>query len=182
MKENINIVNRSARFEYEFIDTYSAGIMLTGVEVKFIRDGKLSFVDSFCTFQNGELFMNNVSISGIGNDNIKRNRKLLLKKKELNKLLKDLDKGLTIVPIRIYTNDDFAISTATLLYYRKPINIQITGCGDPYTGLVSTTNIPCEFRDDITEILIDAAASIMAGDIESFNQFTRTSQASETNT
>ena len=81
MKENINIVNRSAKFEYEFIDTYSAGIMLTGVEVKFIRDGKLSFVDSFCTFQNGELFMNNVSISGIGNDNIKRNRKLLLKKK-----------------------------------------------------------------------------------------------------
>lgn len=105
MKENINIVNRSARFEYEFIDTYSAGIMLTGVEVKFIRDGKLSFVDSFCTFQNGELFMNNVSISGIGNDNIKRNRKLLLKKKELNKLLKNLDKGLTIVPIRIYTNE-----------------------------------------------------------------------------
>ena len=105
MKENINIVNRSARFEYEFIDTYSAGIMLTGVEVKFIRDGKLSFVDSFCAFQNGELFMNNVSISGIGNDNIKRNRKLLLKKKELNKLLKNLDKGLTIVPIRIYTNE-----------------------------------------------------------------------------
>jgi hypothetical protein len=84
--------------------------------------------------------------------------------------------------IRIYTNDDFAISTATLLYYRKPINIQITGCGDPYTGLVSTANTPCEFRDDITEILIDSAASIMAGDIESFNQFTRTSQASETNT
>ena len=105
MKENINIVNRSARFEYEFIDTYSAGIMLTGVEVKFIRDGKLSFVDSFCSIQNGELFMKNVSISGIGNDDIKRDRKLLLKKKEINKILKNLDKGLTIVPIRIYTNE-----------------------------------------------------------------------------
>jgi SsrA-binding protein len=125
MKENINIVNRSARFEYEFIDTYSAGIMLTGVEVKFIRDGKLSFVDSFCTFQNGELFMNNVSISGIGNDNIKRNRKLLLKKKELNKLLKDLDKGLTIVPIRIYTNErrvfkvDIALARGKKLYNKR---------------------------------------------------------------
>jgi SsrA-binding protein len=125
MKENINIVNRSARFEYEFIDTYSAGIMLTGVEVKFIRDGKLSFVDSFCTFQNGELFMNNVSILGIGNDNIKRNRKLLLKKKELNKLLKDLDKGLTIVPIRIYTNErsvfkvDIALARGKKLYDKR---------------------------------------------------------------
>ena len=125
MKENINIVNRSARFEYEFIDTYSAGIMLTGVEVKFIRDGKLSFVDSFCTFQNGELFMNNVSISGIGNENIKRNRKLLLKKKELNKLLKDLDKGLTIVPIRIYTNErsvfkvDIALARGKKLYDKR---------------------------------------------------------------
>lgn len=125
MKENINIVNRSAKFEYEFIDTYSAGIMLTGVEVKFIRDGKLSFVDSFCTFQNGELFMNNVSISGIGNDDIKRDRKLLLKKKELNKLLKDLDKGLTIVPIRIYTNErsvfkvDIALARGKKLYDKR---------------------------------------------------------------
>jgi len=125
MKENINIVNRSARFEYEFIDTYSAGIMLTGVEVKFIRDGKLSFVDSFCAFQNGELFMNNVSISGIGNDNIKRNRKLLLKKKELNKLLKNLDKGLTIVPIRIYTNErrvfkvDISLARGKKLYDKR---------------------------------------------------------------
>jgi len=99
--------------------------MLTGVEVKFIRNGRLSFVDSFCTFQNGELFMNNVSISGIGNDNIKRNRKLLLKKKELNKLLKDLDKGLTIVPIRIYTNErsvfkvDIALARGKKLYDKR---------------------------------------------------------------
>ena len=125
MKENINIVNRSARFEYEFIDTYSAGIMLTGVEVKFIRDGKLSFVDSFCSIQNGELFMKNVSISGIGNDDIKRDRKLLLKKKEINKILKNLDKGLTIVPIRIYTNErsifkvDIALARGKKLYDKR---------------------------------------------------------------
>lgn len=125
MKENINIVNRSARFEYEFIDTYTAGIMLTGVEVKFIRNGRLSFVDSFCSIQNGELFMKNVSISGIGNDNIKRDRKLLLKKKEINKILKNLDKGLTIVPIRIYTNErsifkvDIALARGKKLYDKR---------------------------------------------------------------
>ena len=105
MKERINIVNRKAKYEYEFIDTYTAGVVLTGVEVKFIRDGRLSFVDSFCVFQDGELFMKNVSISGIGNDNIKRDRKLLLKKKELKKILKELDKGLTLIPIRFYTNE-----------------------------------------------------------------------------
>ena len=125
MKENINIVNRSARFEYEFIDTYTAGIMLTGVEVKFIRNGRLSFVDSFCNIQNGELFMKNVSISGIGNDDIKRDRKLLLKKKEINKILKNLDKGLTIVPIRIYTNErsifkvDIALARGKKLYDKR---------------------------------------------------------------
>jgi len=84
--------------------------------------------------------------------------------------------------IRIYTNNDFKISKVTLLYFRKPTNIQIVGCGDPYTGLVSTNNVECEFRDDITEILIDGAAAIIAGDIESFNQYQREQQASETNT
>lgn len=105
MRNKINILNKRARFDYEFIDTYTAGVVLTGVEVKFIRKGHLTFVDSFCSFQNDELFMKNVSISGIGNDNIKRDRKLLLKKKELNKIKKDLDKGLTIIPTRLYENE-----------------------------------------------------------------------------
>lgn len=105
MKNKINISHKRARFDYEFIDTYTAGVVLTGVEVKFIRKGHLTFVDSFCSFQNNELFMKNVSISGIGNDNIKRDRKLLLKKKELNKIKKDLDKGLTIIPTRLYENE-----------------------------------------------------------------------------
>jgi len=102
MKENVNIVNRKAKYEYEFMDSYQAGIVLKGIEVKFIKDGRLSFVDSYCIFQDGELFLKNVSISGIGNDNIKQDRKLLLKKQELNKLLKSLDKGLTIIPYRVY--------------------------------------------------------------------------------
>ena len=103
MKENVNIVNRKAKYEYEFMDSYQAGIVLKGIEVKFIKDGRLSFVDSYCIFQGGELFLKNVSISGIGNDNIKQDRKLLLRKQELNKLLKSLDKGLTIIPYRIYS-------------------------------------------------------------------------------
>ena len=102
MKEGVNIINRRAKHEYEFLDTYQAGMVLTGVEVKFIRDGKLSFVDSYCMFHDGELFMKNVSISGIGTDNIKRDRKLLLRKRELVKLQKSLDKGLSIIPYKIY--------------------------------------------------------------------------------
>ena len=105
MKNKINIVNRKSKFEYQFIDTYNAGVVLNGVEVKFIRDGKFSFTDSYCIFQNGELFMKNTSISGIGNDNIGRDRKLLLKKKELTKLNKDLINGLSIIPYRLYEND-----------------------------------------------------------------------------
>ena len=105
MKNKINIVNRKTKFEYQFIDTYNAGVVLNGVEVKFIRDGKFSFTDSYCIFQNGELFMKNTSISGIGNDDIGRDRKLLLKKKELTKLNKDLINGLSIIPYRLYEND-----------------------------------------------------------------------------
>lgn len=105
MKQKINILNKRARFEYEFIETYTAGLVLSGVEVKFIRKGHLSFSDSFCAFQNDELFMKNVSISGIGNDNIKRDRKILLKKRELRKISKDLDKGLTLIPTRLFENE-----------------------------------------------------------------------------
>ena len=100
----MEIVNRKSKFEFEFLDSYTAGIVLTGIEVKFIRDSKLSFSDSYCQFQNGELFLKNVSISGIGNDNVKRDRKLLLNKKELNKIQKALISNITIVPYKIFTN------------------------------------------------------------------------------
>jgi SsrA-binding protein len=106
MEKNINIVNRRAKFEYHFIDTLIAGVSLNGVEVKFIRKGHLTFApDSFCHFQNGELFLKNVTISGIGDDNMKRDRKLLLKKKELTKLNKELTNGLTIIPYRFFENE-----------------------------------------------------------------------------
>jgi SsrA-binding protein len=101
----MEIINRKAKFEFSFLDSYTAGIVLSGVEVKFISDGRLSFADSFCQFQNGELFLKNVSISGIGNDNEKKDRKLLLKKKELNKIQRALIDSITIVPYSIFTND-----------------------------------------------------------------------------
>lgn len=71
---------------------------------------------------------------------------------------------------RIYTNGEFTLNSADCLYYRQPINVQIAGVSDPYTNLVSTTNVQCEFADDIIEILCDEAAGIIAGDIESMQQ------------
>ena len=121
MKNQVNIVNKKAKFEYEFIDTYIAGVVLTGVEVKFIRDGRLSFVDSFCVFQNGELFVRNLSITGIGNDNIKRDRKVLLKKRELGRLQKELIKGLTIIPYRVFINEKGLIKIEVILAKGKKL-------------------------------------------------------------
>ena len=121
MKNQINVINRKAKFEYEFIDTYTAGIVLSGVEVKFIRDGRLSFVDSFCSFQDGELFVKNLSISGTGNDNIKRDRKVLLKRRELVRLEKELIKGLTIIPYRVFINEKGLIKVEIILAKGKKL-------------------------------------------------------------
>jgi hypothetical protein len=83
--------------------------------------------------------------------------------------------------INIYTNDDFNIESASLIYYRQPIKIQIQGCVDPYTSLQSTQNVLCEFKDDVIEVIIDETVSILAGDMESFNQFSRGTESSERN-
>lgn len=83
--------------------------------------------------------------------------------------------------VNIYTNGEFAIQQADLIYYRQPIKIQINGCVDPYTGVQTTTEVQCEFKDDIIELIIDEAVSILAGDIESGNQFSRGSEGAERN-
>lgn len=82
------IVNKKAKFEYEFIDTYVAGLVLTGVDVKSIRVGKFSLVDAYYIFKGDELFLKDI--------------KLLLNRKELNKLQNSLVKGLTIIPYKIF--------------------------------------------------------------------------------
>lgn len=83
--------------------------------------------------------------------------------------------------VNIYTNNEFEIQNADIVYYRQPVKIQILGCVDPYTGLASALEVPCEFKDDIIELIIDEAVSILAGDIESGNQFSRGSQQAERN-
>jgi len=83
--------------------------------------------------------------------------------------------------VNVYTNNEFEITKGTLTYYRQPVRIEVQGCVDPYTGVQTVTNVECEFKDDIVELLIDEAASILAGDIESGNQFSRGTETAERN-
>jgi SsrA-binding protein len=113
MQNKVNIKNKRARFEYEIIDTYTAGIVLTGTEIKSIRDSKASIAESFCEFNDkGELFVINMTIEEYlygtyYNHKPKAERKLLLNKRELKKLQKEVStKGMTIVLLRLYINDN----------------------------------------------------------------------------
>ncbi len=111
MQKNINILNKRAKFDYEILDKYTAGIVLTGTEIKSIRLGKASIAESFCEFQDEELFVINSNIEEYlygnqYNHKAKSERKLLLNKKELKSLLKSVqNKGLTIIPLRLFTNE-----------------------------------------------------------------------------
>jgi hypothetical protein len=116
----------------------------------------------------------------------------LAEEANVNNLLRDLAKrpnfewGETFATLinnklNVYTDDTFTINNADLIYYRQPIKIQVQNCVDPYTGVASPTNIQCEFKDDIIEVIIDEAVSILAGDIESGNQFSRGTETAERN-
>lgn len=83
--------------------------------------------------------------------------------------------------VHVYTNNEFTITTGSLVYYRLPRMLEIKNCVDPYTSVLSPVDVTCEFKDDITEVLIDEAAKILAGDIESFNQQDTASNAVENN-
>jgi SsrA-binding protein len=124
MKNQVNIVNRRAKFEYEFIRTEIGGIVLMGSEVKSIRDGKISLSESFCTFINGELFLKNANISELSSDythKSNQDRKILLKKRELIRLQKELIKGLTIVPYRVFLNEKGLIKIEVVLAKGKKL-------------------------------------------------------------
>ena len=107
----VNIKNKKASFEFEFIDTYVAGLMLKGTEIKSIREAKVSLTEAYCVFYEGELFIRQMHISPYSmaasyNHEAVRDRKLLLSKKELAKLqTKYEEKGLAIIPVRIFIND-----------------------------------------------------------------------------
>jgi SsrA-binding protein len=109
----VTIENRKARFEYEILDRYVAGMALTGTEIKSIRQGKASISESFCEFTvAGELFVINMNVEEYShgthyNHAPKRPRKLLLSKKELRKLRREVaDAGLTIIPLRLFINQE----------------------------------------------------------------------------
>ena len=109
--KKINIRNKRATFDYEILEEYVAGIVLVGTEIKSIRLGKASMVDCYCYFEKNELWIRGMNVSeydwGTCNNHVpRRDRKLLLNRKELNKLSRSLqDKGLTIVGLRLFLNE-----------------------------------------------------------------------------
>jgi SsrA-binding protein len=125
MKSQTNVINKKAKFEYEFIQNYTCGIVLAGSEVKSIREGKVSLSESYCVFINGELFIKNSNISELKTSfghKSNQDRKLLLKKQELNRLQKDLIKGLTIIPYRIFIDDRGLIKVEIVLARGKKLH------------------------------------------------------------
>jgi SsrA-binding protein len=111
LSNKINIENRRARFDYQFLEHFTAGIVLQGTEIKSIREGKAGLSDSYCYFKGGELYVRNMHISEYSEASFKnheplRERKLLLSRTELRKLEGKLkDRGLTIVPIKLFISD-----------------------------------------------------------------------------
>lgn len=110
MSNQINIKNKKAKFEYEFLEKFTAGLQLYGTEIKSIRAGKASIVEGYCFVNNGEVFIKNMYISeyeqgSYNNHEPRRDRKLLLNRHEIDKLIKKKkDVGLTIVPISLFIN------------------------------------------------------------------------------
>ncbi len=132
IQKNINIKNKRARFEYEILETYSTGIVLSGTEIKSIRLGKASITESFCEFNDrGELFVINMQVDEYShgshyNHKPKAQRKLLLHKRELKKLVRQVkNAGLTIVPLRLFLNDrglaklEIALAKGKKLYDKR---------------------------------------------------------------
>jgi SsrA-binding protein len=111
IKQNIEIKNRRAGFEYILVETFVAGIQLLGTEVKSVRDGKVNIADAFCFFKKDELYVRNLNIAVYDHGNINnheplRIRKLLMKGRELKRLaVKVKERGFSIIPIRMFFNE-----------------------------------------------------------------------------
>ena len=132
-QSNINIRNKRASFDYEFIEKFVAGIVLLGTEIKSIRLGKVSMNDAYCHFVNGEMLIKNLSISAYdfgtcNNHEVLRERKLLLNRKELRKMERKVkENGLTIIPIRLFLNDkglvkvEIALAKGKKLYDKREV-------------------------------------------------------------
>ena len=117
MQQKINILNKKAKFQYEILDRYTAGIVLSGTEIKSIRSSRASIAESFCEFNDkGELFVINMTIEEYAFGNYynhapKATRKLLLNKRELKKLEKEVNiKGNSIIPLRLFINEKVSLN------------------------------------------------------------------------
>ena len=132
MQGAITILNRKARFEYEILDTYIAGMVLTGTEIKSIRQSKASIAESFCEFtEAGDLLIINMYVEEYAhgthyNHTPRRARRLLLTKRELRKLKKEVtDVGITIIPLRLFINEkglaklEIALASGKKLYDKR---------------------------------------------------------------
>lgn len=131
ISKNVHIKNRKASFDYQFLDKYIAGIVLTGTEIKSIRQSQVVLGDAFCFFKDGELWVKQMHIAPYENGTHynhepTRERKLLLNKKELRKIEKKLaEKGLAVVPTRLFINDrglaklEVAVSRGKKLYDKR---------------------------------------------------------------
>ncbi len=127
----ISIRNKKAGYEYFLLEQFTAGLVLTGTEIKSIREGKANLTDSYCAFDNGEIFVLNMHISEYKygnqfNHEPKRPRKLLLTKREMRKLITKLkDKGITIIPVELFINEEgyakltIAIAKGKKLYDKR---------------------------------------------------------------
>ena len=110
LEKTVNIKNKRASFEYQFMDTYVTGIMLTGTEIKSIRQQKVNLQDAYAYVKDNELYVKQMNIARYDegtyyNHDPLRDRKLLLKKSEIKKIVSRLDPGLTIIPLRLFIND-----------------------------------------------------------------------------
>lgn len=111
LKSDIRILNKRAKFEYSILDRYTAGIQLFGTEIKSIREGKASLVDAWCAIEHGEIFVKQMHIAeyrfgSYANHDAKRDRKLLLQRREIRKLEKATkDTGKTIIPLELFINE-----------------------------------------------------------------------------
>ena len=129
--KQVDIRNRRASFEYFFVETFTAGIMLTGTEIKSVRQGKVNMGDAYCLFLSEELYVRQMHISPYtegtyNNHEPLRDRKLLLQKRELRRLVNKLtDQGLTVIPTRLFVNDrgfaklEIALAKGKKLYDKR---------------------------------------------------------------
>ena len=131
IKKTVNILNRRASYEYTFLAKYTAGVMLTGTEIKSVREGNVNLSDGFCSFLRDELWLNQINIAKYTegtytNHEPTRPRKLLLNKKELNQLFKkSQEQGVTIIPTRLFINErgfakvEIALAKGKKLYDKR---------------------------------------------------------------